>query len=171
MSRSLSAFVTFAIAALAVFYPGAKAQAYGGDYCREYTRTVYIGGRVQDAYGTACLQPDGSWMIVGEGLGNDIPDSVNNVNYIIHDNRRDIVPTRVVYYERAPRYYRSRPAPIFVWYNDGRHYRNGHYVHYHNVKYKKRHKDRDWDHGWRDRDDHHHGRGRGRGHDHDRWDD
>lgn len=34
-------------------------------YCREYQHTVYIGGRPQQAYGTACRQPDGSWQIVG----------------------------------------------------------------------------------------------------------
>jgi surface antigen len=34
-------------------------------YCREYQHTIYIGGRPQEAYGTACRQPDGSWQIVG----------------------------------------------------------------------------------------------------------
>ena len=28
---------------------------------REYQTTVMVGGRTVDAYGTACLQPDGSW--------------------------------------------------------------------------------------------------------------
>ena len=28
---------------------------------REYQTTVIVGGREVDAYGTACLQPDGSW--------------------------------------------------------------------------------------------------------------
>lgn len=28
---------------------------------REYTTTVRVGGRNVEAYGTACLQPDGSW--------------------------------------------------------------------------------------------------------------
>ena len=37
----------------------------GGGSClqqREYQTTVFVGGREVDAYGTACLQPDGSWM-------------------------------------------------------------------------------------------------------------
>ena len=34
-----------------------------GRYCREYTTTVRIDGRPQQAYGTACRQPDGSWKI------------------------------------------------------------------------------------------------------------
>ncbi len=36
-----------------------------GAYCREYQHTVYVGGRAENAYGTACHQPDGSWRIVG----------------------------------------------------------------------------------------------------------
>lgn len=32
-------------------------------YCREYQRQVTIGGRVQQSYGQACLQPDGSWQV------------------------------------------------------------------------------------------------------------
>ena len=33
-------------------------------YCREFQTTVTVGGKVQNAYGTACRQPDGSWKIV-----------------------------------------------------------------------------------------------------------
>ena len=32
-----------------------------GTYCREYQTTIIVGGRQQQAYGTACRQPDGSW--------------------------------------------------------------------------------------------------------------
>ena len=35
-----------------------------GQYCREYVQTVVIGGQKQQAYGTACRQPDGSWKII-----------------------------------------------------------------------------------------------------------
>jgi surface antigen len=37
-----------------------------GRYCREFQQQVVVGGKVQDAYGTACRQPDGSWEIVAE---------------------------------------------------------------------------------------------------------
>ena len=33
------------------------------EYCREYQQTVVVGGEEQEAYGTACRQPDGSWKI------------------------------------------------------------------------------------------------------------
>jgi hypothetical protein len=45
-------------------YPADESYNYSGDTClqeREYTTTVQIGGRNVEAYGTACLQPDGSW--------------------------------------------------------------------------------------------------------------
>lgn len=32
--------------------------------CREFQQTVTIGGRTEQAYGTACRQADGTWMIV-----------------------------------------------------------------------------------------------------------
>jgi surface antigen len=32
-------------------------------YCREYTQNVDINGGVEERYGTACLQPDGSWRV------------------------------------------------------------------------------------------------------------
>jgi surface antigen len=38
-------------------------QADSGDYCREFQQTVTIGGKTEEAYGTACRQPDGSWEI------------------------------------------------------------------------------------------------------------
>jgi len=134
------------IAALVAF-AGLTTPAKADDgYCREYTRTVNIGGRMQDAYGNACLQPDGSWMIVGEGLGNDIPDNVTDVQYVIHDNTRVIVPQRVVYYNRAP----VRPvAPVFVWYQNG-FYRHGHYTPYRQTynwnRYDHNYHNSNWDH-------------------------
>ena len=38
----------------------------GGQYCREYTQTVKVGGKTQNAYGTACRQPDGAWQVVSQ---------------------------------------------------------------------------------------------------------
>lgn len=39
-------------------------QQDSGQYCREYRQTVIVGGRQQEAYGTACRQPDGNWLII-----------------------------------------------------------------------------------------------------------
>jgi len=34
-----------------------------GRTCREYQSTVIVGDQQQQAYGTACLQPDGTWRV------------------------------------------------------------------------------------------------------------
>jgi surface antigen len=44
--------------------PTATYQAPHGQYCREYTQTVSVGGKTEKAYGKACRQPDGAWEIV-----------------------------------------------------------------------------------------------------------
>ena len=38
-----------------------------GRYCREFQQNVTVGGRTEQAYGTACQQPDGSWEVVATG--------------------------------------------------------------------------------------------------------
>ncbi|MEC7490264.1 MAG: RT0821/Lpp0805 family surface protein [Pseudomonadota bacterium] len=38
-------------------------QTVSGQYCREYQQTVTVGGRTQEAYGTACRRVDGTWQI------------------------------------------------------------------------------------------------------------
>ncbi|KJS45883.1 MAG: membrane protein [Rhodospirillaceae bacterium BRH_c57] len=38
--------------------------AQSGSYCREYRTTVTIDGRREEALGTACQQPDGTWRVV-----------------------------------------------------------------------------------------------------------
>ena len=35
-----------------------------GRYCREFRHEVSIGGRTEQAYGTACRNPDGSWEVI-----------------------------------------------------------------------------------------------------------
>lgn len=35
-----------------------------GRYCREFQQKIKIGGRIEDAYGTACQQPDGAWELL-----------------------------------------------------------------------------------------------------------
>lgn len=46
------------------FTPVRDGTASDGSYCREFQQTAVIGGQKQQAYGTACRQPDGSWKIV-----------------------------------------------------------------------------------------------------------
>lgn len=45
------------------FVPTETYQRDSGQYCREYRTQVEVGSGVEEAYGTACRQPDGSWEI------------------------------------------------------------------------------------------------------------
>ena len=49
---------------MGTFTPTQTYQQSDGTYCREFTQTVTIGNRTEEAYGTACRQPDGSWQII-----------------------------------------------------------------------------------------------------------
>lgn len=46
--------------------PAAPYQNSDGQYCREFTQKINVGGRSETGYGTACRQPDGSWQIVSQ---------------------------------------------------------------------------------------------------------
>lgn len=47
---------------LAGLMAGSVAPAWADtNYCREFTKNIKVNGKLQEAYGTACLQPDGSW--------------------------------------------------------------------------------------------------------------
>lgn len=55
---------------------GTAAMAQDEPYCREYQRKVTVGGRTVDSYGTACMQPDGSWKLDSGDITNDISQPV-----------------------------------------------------------------------------------------------
>ena len=40
-------------------------QRADGTYCRDFTQSIYVDGRTEQANGTACRQSDGTWRIVG----------------------------------------------------------------------------------------------------------
>lgn len=44
--------------------PTREGRDQSGSTCREYRSTVNVGGKTEEAYGTACRQADGSWKIV-----------------------------------------------------------------------------------------------------------
>ncbi len=45
------------------FTPTRTYQTESGQYCREYTQEILVGGEKHESYGTACRQPDGTWQI------------------------------------------------------------------------------------------------------------
>lgn len=84
-------------AMLVLFVMAGTAQAQ--DYCREFSRDVRIGDRIQPGYGTACMQPDGSWKIKSD----------DNPRAQLQEGRQTRSGT--VYYQQ-PRtgYYVERPS-------------------------------------------------------------
>ncbi|WP_207480765.1 RT0821/Lpp0805 family surface protein [Arenibaculum pallidiluteum] len=44
--------------------PTREGRTQTGEYCREFAQTINVGGRIEQATGTACQQPDGTWRIV-----------------------------------------------------------------------------------------------------------
>jgi hypothetical protein len=147
--------MTFKKLALAgiILAPLAFAQpAEAGEYCREYQKSIRVGGHIESGYGTACMQPDGSWMIVSTRGTVDPFDELRRQDVILVSDQRP------VYYNYGPSY---RPVTYFPrqrYYNT-HHYSNpGITFSFTNIDRDRR----DWDRrDWRDND-----RGRGRGHGH-----
>ncbi len=130
----------------AIGFMPASAQAQ--EYCREYTRTVYIGNREQVAYGTACYQPNGDWKIVDETDQSRIGQRFRNEDV----TGSYYQPVYQPVYQPISRtyYYRTVPQQTrFIFVGNDRHY---------GKNYKHRDYDRrDWNRGRdRDRDRHHH---------------
>lgn len=94
-----------ALGAAIGFMPG-QAQARDNEYCREYTRTVYIGNRQQEAYGTACMQPNGDWKIVDDSdrdrvgqrfRSSDVNETVSYQPVQYYTYRPPVQRTRIVF--------------------------------------------------------------------------
>lgn len=87
-----------------------------GRYCREYQQTVIVGGGQQQAYGTACRQPDGSWQIVRNA--EPAPTQV-----VTQQTTRVYVREPVYVPRYRPAYYWPYPTYFSFSYSD----RSGHY--------------------------------------------
>jgi surface antigen len=44
--------------------PKPSYKSSSGQDCREFTQTIYVGGKSETAKGTACRNPDGTWRII-----------------------------------------------------------------------------------------------------------
>ena len=135
-----------ALGAAITFMP---APAQAEEYCREYTRTVYIGNRQEVAYGTACYQPNGDWKIVDESDENRIGqrfrnEDVTNAGYVPVYQPVYQPVSRTYYYRTVP----QRSQIVFVNYDRGNkygHYKKHHHDHYDRYDRRDRGRDRDWD--------------------------
>lgn len=60
-------------------------------YCREYTQTLKIADHIQKAYGTACLQPDGSWQLMPKTA------QAPNITYIMRNDSLYYMPPQPLF--------------------------------------------------------------------------
>lgn len=111
------------------FVPKPAFQDSGGRICREFTQTVMIGDRRQEAWGTACRQSDGSWKLQRADVAE-----APQVRYVP-------APTPVPVYAPAPQviyypqpYYYPRPyygSSVYIRLGGGhRHHHRHHYRHW-----------------------------------------
>jgi hypothetical protein len=76
---------------------GLASCAYADEsYCREFTQTFTISGETEKGYGTACLQPDGSWKIVSQTNAAS-GEQANSVQYVVKEESVYIVPRTVIF--------------------------------------------------------------------------
>ncbi|MCB1530608.1 MAG: hypothetical protein H6853_05580 [Rhodospirillales bacterium] len=127
-------FLTASLAVLVVTGFSGEAEAAGkkDEYCREYVRTITIGNRTEEGYGTACLQPDGSWEIRNEYQQPVFSPAPQRIQTVIEKE--------VVYVN--PRYYPRR-----VFYREKPHDRYKHRSRYQNTHFHKNRHDKDRDGG------------------------
>ncbi len=132
------------IISLYIALAASSAHASGEALCREFTRDIQIGGKVQQGYGTACRQPDGSWKVRPDTTEEAAITPVSDrVIVVERDPFDDDFNDNDDYGYHNPRYYQPRPNNIFTLALGGRN---------------------DWDHGRRGHGYGNHGfRGRGHG--------
>jgi hypothetical protein len=95
-------------------------------YCREFTQTFTIAEQTQRGYGTACLQPDGSWQIQSSQTANSLnTQQPQAIQYVVRDQSVYVVPPRpwiVAHFPVIPYVVNYHPHHI-----EGRHYERRQY--------------------------------------------
>lgn len=104
-------------------------QNAAGQYCREFVTTIIVGGVEEPAYGTACRQPDGAWVIVPTDLA---PEQQVHVERVVE--RQYVYPYAYRYwYADYPYYYYPDawfyPSRIFFSFNIVHFSRTPHFKH------------------------------------------
>lgn len=103
------------------------------NYCREYTKSIRVGGKTVQGYGTACRQPDGAWEITKVEGHNRAREKVKAH---IYDDLKHRHGSRVVIHETRHHY--DRPSYKRARHFHG-HYPYGHYKKHHYKKHAHKH--------------------------------
>ena len=108
--------------AMVLASPQAAPQAPVNNNCREFTQTITVGGRPQQAYGTACRQADGTWQVVQPA---STPDGI----VLAAPQQQVYVANPPVVYPAYPAYQGYYAGPPVVFYGEfGGYY--GHHRHW-----------------------------------------
>ena len=118
---------------IAVMVTGSHAFA-NEPYCREYTKSVTIGGNEEEVYGTACRQADGTWEIVSQQQEPKFSlDSITPRKRHSHKRRYEHI---------SPPLITTSHLPLFqLYFVSGRHHRD-----YWRKFYRSHRWDRDYHH-------------------------
>ena len=131
--KSSYALLSAAITLAGISSNAAAYNQYTNQQCREYTRTIEVGGRLQEGFGKACLQPDGSWRMVSEAQ----PQASRQTT---HQPAREVVVYRDHHHHYDHRRHYGPKSGIAISFGKGWGHR-GHYGYGH--KHHKHHR-----HSW-----------------------
>lgn len=100
------------------------------EYCREYTKTIYVDGHRERAYGTACYRGEGTWEIVSLHGDHHARHEVKEVIYKdIHKKKHKRGGKTIIisnskhphaYYHRSHYKVTHDSSPFFKWTHYGR---------------------------------------------------
>ena len=89
------------------------------NYCRDFNQKIHINGNYEQAYGRACLQPNGTWKIISSSSYDDDDDYETS------------------HYKIKRTYTHAAPFRLALYWGDGHHY-HGHGKHY-KKRYRRHH--------------------------------
>lgn len=95
------------------------------NYCRDFNQKIKINDQWEQAYGRACLQPNGTWEIVSSSSGHR--DDRQTTNYVIHKTYTHTAPFRIGLYWGDGYHYHGRSYR----HKNHKYHHHGHAYHHH----------------------------------------
>ena len=127
-----------AMALSAAFTSTANAHAGHGSVehqCREFTRTIIIGGEPQQGVGTACLHSDGSWQIVSDAK---VPATIKEPQVVKGEAPVKVIEKETIVYRDRPSYRYGYKRPYGKHFGYGAYYGGKRFHNRFGKRYSKR---------------------------------
>ncbi|MBL0319183.1 MAG: hypothetical protein IPP74_07830 [Alphaproteobacteria bacterium] len=132
-------YLTLTVSMAMVTFMASTAAKAQESYCREYNQTFTIGGETQHGFGTACLQPDGSWEVMSQHNNPQDVSRPTDITYVVREQNVYVVPNRYIFAPGHP--WNHRPINVIVRASPRWMYERGN--HQHRENYNHRHHSRD----------------------------